>query len=113
MRSATEIFLSCLGKDAMTAAIRKCLVELGAHEVVPRGRHRVYSTPEEAAVVKREQMAAARLARRGAKRNAELAGLPPPTFERGRRRIYDSRRESSGQASIRQAIERQTDTASR
>ena len=78
----------------MTSAIRKCLVELGAHEVVPRGRHRVYSTPEEAVVAKREQMAAARLARRDAKRNAELAGLPPPVFERGRRRIYDTVEES-------------------
>ena len=74
----------------MTSAIRKCLVELGAHEVVPRGRHRVYSTPEEAAAVKREQIAAAKLAQRDAKRHAELAGQTPPSFQRGRRRIYDT-----------------------
>ena len=74
----------------MTSAIRKCLVELGAHEVVPRGRRRVYSTPEEAAAVKREQIVAAKLAQQDAKRNAELAGLPPPSFQRGRRRIYDT-----------------------
>ena len=94
----------------MTSAIRKCLVELGAHEVVPRGRHRVYSTPEEAAAVKREQIAAAKLAQRDARRNAELAGLPPPSFERGRRRIYDTveERRAAKRASDKLSKDRQT-----
>ena len=78
----------------MTSAIRQCLVELGVHEVVPRGRASIYSTPEEAAAAQREQQRLAVQAQRQAKRDARLAGLPEPSYRRGRRRIYATKEES-------------------
>ena len=78
----------------MTSAIRQCLVELGVHDVVPRGRAFIYSTPEEAATAQREQQRLAVQAQRQAKRDARLAGLPEPSYRRGRRRIYATKEES-------------------
>ena len=78
----------------MTVAIRNCLIELGVHEGVARGRSCIYSTPEEASAAERRQQRAAVEAQRQAKREAEQAGLPQPTFQRGRRRIYATKEES-------------------
>jgi hypothetical protein len=78
----------------MTSAIRNCLIELGVHDAVPRGRACIYNTPEEAAVAQREQQRLALQAQRQAKREARLAGLPEPSFRRGRRRVYATKEES-------------------
>ena len=94
----------------MTSAIRQCLVELGVHEVVPRGRASIYNTPEEAAAAQREQQRLAVQAQRQAKRDARLAGLPEPSFRRGRRRIYATIEESiaAKRASDKLSKQRQT-----
>ena len=78
----------------MTSAIRQCLVELGVHDDVPRGGASIYSTPEEAATAQRGQQRLAVQAQRQAKRDARLAGLPEPSYRRGRRRIYATKEES-------------------
>ena len=94
----------------MTSAIRQCLVELGVHDVVPRGRSSIYSTPEEAAAAQREQQRLAVQAQRRAKRDAKLAGLPEPSYRRGRRRIYATKEESiaAKRASDKRSKEKQT-----
>ena len=94
----------------MNSAIRNCLIELGVHDVVPRGRACVYSTQEEAAVAQREQQRLALQAQRQAKRDARLAGLPEPSFRRGRRRIYATIEESiaAKRASDKLSKQRQT-----
>ena len=94
----------------MTSAIRNCLIELGVHDAVPRGRACIYSTSEEAAAAQREQQRVALQAQRQAKREARLAGLPEPSFRRGRRRIYATQEESiaAKRASDKLSKERQT-----
>ena len=95
---------------AMASAIRQCLIELGVHEVTPRGRSCIYHTPEETAVAQREQQRVAVQAQRQAKRDAKLAGLPEPSYRRGRRRIYATKEESvaAKRASDKLSKERQT-----
>ena len=94
----------------MTSAIRNCLIELGVHEDVPRGRSCIYSTPEEASAAQRRRQRAAVEAQRQAKREARLAGLPEPSYQRGRRRIYATKEESiaAKRASDKLSKQRQT-----
>ena len=76
------------------STIRQCLIDLGVHDVVSRGRARVYRTPEESDAAQREQQRVAIHAQRQIKREAGQAGLPQPTFRRGRPRIYATKEES-------------------
>ena len=94
----------------MTSAIRKCLIELGVHEEVPRGRSCIYSTSEEASAMQRQKQRAAVEAQQRAKREARLAGLPEPSYQRGRRRIYATKEESlaAKRASDKLSKQRQT-----
>ena len=94
----------------MTSVIRKCLIELGVHEEVPRGRSCIYNTPEEASAVQRQQQRAAVEAQRQARQEARLAGLPEPSYQRGRRRIYATKEESlaAKRASDKLSKDRQT-----
>ena len=94
----------------MTSAIRNCLIELGVHDAVPRGRSCTYSTQEEAAAAQREQQRVALQAQRQAKREVRLAGLPEPSFRRGRRRVYATQEESiaAKRASDKLSKQRQT-----
>ena len=93
-----------------TSAIRQSLIELGVHEDVPRGRSCIYSTPEEASAAQRQQQRVAVQAQRQAKREAKLAGLPEPMYQRGRRRVYATKEESTAakRASDKLSKEKQT-----
>ena len=84
----------CYTNKTMASAIRQCLTELGVHDLVPRGRSCIYNTSEEASTVQRQQQRAAVEAQRRARQEARLAGLPEPSYQRGRRRIYATKEES-------------------